>query len=245
MKYIAYILIIIVFLFNNTIFAQEEAETQVDASKPTNLYTQVNTVFEYQSRKSGKDVYGTRINVQYTFNPDNLLLVEVPLLYNSRTEKFGLSDVRIRYFCVAKRNLTKTIIAIAPFADISVPTGKFEDGLGSSSWSLSAGVVMGIVLTQKIALFPGVGYAHITEPKDYIGSAKNGVNIQTNMSVKFNDRAFVFINPIVNIFEKMNWSGEFNFNYMAKPNRLLLNIGYFPLFTQDIHTIRTGATFYF
>lgn len=223
----------------------QEVEIKVDASKPTNLYTQVNTVLEYQSHKFGKDVYGTRINVQKAFNPDNLLLVELPFLYNSGTEKFGLSDMRVRYFYAAKRNLSKTFIAMVPFVDISIPTGKFDNGLGTSRWSFTGGLVMGMVLTKKIALFPGVGYAHITEPNAYEGESNNGVNIQTNVSIKFNENFFVFVNPILTIFDKSNWSGEFNFNYMAKPNKLKLNLGYYPLFTQDIHTIRTGATFYF
>ena len=219
-------------------------EVQVDASKPTNLYTQINTVLEYQIHNSGSDVYGTRINVQYTFNPDNLLLLEFPLLYNSGTDKFGLADVRVRYFYVAKRNMSKSFIALAPFVDVSIPTGRFEDGLGSSSWSLTGGFVVGIVLSPKMAIFPGVGYVHITEPTGYIGHSKNGVNIQSNLSVKFTDKAFMFINPTVTILDKVSWSGEFNFNYMVKPNKLKFNVGYFPLFTQNIHVIRAGASFY-
>lgn len=229
-------------LFFENILAQE---TEVDASKPTNLYTQINTVLEYQNHKSGDNIYGTRINAQYTFDPDNLLLVEFPLLYNSGTEEFGLSDTRIRYFHAAKRNLSKNIIAIAPYADITIPTGKFDKGLGSSSWTLSGGLVVGMVLTKQIALFPGIGYVHITEPSKFDGESQNGINIQTNMSVKFSKRAFVFVNPIVTILDDALWSGEFNFNYMAKPNKLKLNIGYYPLFTQNVHTIRSGATFYF
>ncbi|MDN5210499.1 hypothetical protein QQ020_00530 [Fulvivirgaceae bacterium BMA12] len=236
------ILTLIVFASFNSLIAQE---TEVDASKPTNLYTQINTLLEHQNPESRDNIYGTRLNIQYTFNPDNLLLVELPILYNSATEKFGLSDMRMRYFYAARRNLTKAIIAIAPFVDVTLPIGKFEDGLGSSSWTLSAGTVIGIILTQKIALFPGVGYVHVTEPEDFDGKAQNGINIQTNMSISFSQRAFVFINPIVNILDEMLWSGEFNFNYMAKPNKLKLNLGYFPLFTQDVHTLRSGATFYF
>ena len=228
-----------------TIGSAQENEIEVDASKPTNLYTQVNTVLEYQSHSSGNDVYGTRINVQKAFNPDNLLLVEIPMLYNSGTEKFGLSDMRVRYFYAAKRNISKTFIALVPFADITIPTGKFSNGLGSSRWSFTGGLVMGMVLTKKIAVFPGLGYVHITEPSAYDGKANNGVNIQTNVSVKFSDSFFVFINPILTVFDEANWSGEFNFNYMAKPNKLKLNMGYYPLFTQDIHTLRGGATFYF
>ena len=45
----------------------------VDASKPTNLYTQINGAFEYQAHQNSSDLYGTRINVQYAFDPDNLL----------------------------------------------------------------------------------------------------------------------------------------------------------------------------
>jgi hypothetical protein len=46
-----------------------------------------------------------------------------PFLYNDLTKKTGLSDTRIRYFNAVKRNISKTIIAIAPFVDISIPTG--------------------------------------------------------------------------------------------------------------------------
>ena len=228
-----------------TLVAQDNDATQtVDASKPTNLYTQVNAAFEYQSRKDSPDLYGTRINVQYAFNPDNLLLVELPLLYNEGTDKFGLSDTRVRYFHAAKRNITKRLIAIAPYVDITMPTGSFKNGLGLDVWSLSAGVVAGYVLTPKIAMFPGVGYVHVTEPNDYVGKSQNGVNFQTNMSISFSDRAFLFVNPIVTILSDTIWTGEFNFNYMITPNKLKVNAGYFPNFTNDINTIRVGATIF-
>ena len=238
-------MVLMIFLFIGSIsFAQDEEVQEIDASKPTNLYTQVNAAFEYQSHKNGGDVYGTRFNVQYAFNPDNLLLVEVPVLYNEGTEKLGLSDVRLRYFHAAKRNITERLIAIAPYADISIPTGKFSHGLGSSSWSLSAGIVFGYVLTPKIALFPGAGYVYITEPTDYNGNSHSGINFQTNMSISFSNRAFLFVNPIVTILDQTIWSGEFNFNYILKPNKLKVNLGYYPTFTNDIHTIRVGGTIY-
>jgi len=114
--------------------------------------------------------------------------------------------------------------------------------LGSSSWSLSGGMLAGLVLTSKIALFPGVGYVHITKPRAFVGISKNGINLQTNMSVKFNSKLFLFVNPIVTIFDEALWSAEFNLNYVAKPNKLKFNIGYFPVFTNDIHTLKAGAT---
>jgi hypothetical protein len=220
-------------------FAQDQT---VDASKPTNLYTQLNAAFEYQSSKKGDNLYGTRINVQYAFDADNLLLVEVPLLYNEGTSKFGLSDTRVRYFHALKRNITKRLIAIAPYADITIPTGSAKNGLGSDIWSLAAGVVAGYVVSPKIAMFPGVGLVHVTA-NDLIES-QTGVNFQTNMSISFSQRAFLFVNPIVTILAKTNWSSEFNFNYMITPNKLKVNLGYFPNFTNDINTFRLGATLF-
>jgi opacity protein-like surface antigen len=225
-------------------FAQEEETQSVDASKPTNLYTQVNGAFEYQSHKNSSDLYGTRFNVQYAFNPDNLLLVEVPFLYNEGTEKFGLSDMRFRYFHAAKRNITQRFIAIAPYADITAPTGSVNHGLGADVWSLAGGVVFGYVLTPKIALFPGVGYVHVTDSDKSGIESQNGVNFQTNMSINFTPRAFLFVNPIVTVLDRTLWTGELNFNYMVKQNKLKANIGYYPDFTNDIHTFRAGATIF-
>lgn len=227
-------------------FSQEE-QTQaqtVDASKPTNLYTQVNAAFEYQSHKNSSDLYGTRINVQYAFNPDNLLLLEVPFLYNEGTKNFGMSDMRVRYFHALKRNITERLIAIAPYADFTLPTGSFENGLGGNVWSLSGGVVAGYVVSPKIAMFPGLGYVHVTAPSDYPGKAQNGINIQTNMSISFSQQAFLFVNPIVTVLSDTIWTAELNFNYMITPNKLKVNAGYFPNFTADINTFRFGATIF-
>ncbi|AUC16291.1 hypothetical protein BTO06_14540 [Tenacibaculum sp. SZ-18] len=225
------------------LFSQDDTQT-VDASKPTNLYTQINGALEYQSHENGGDLYGLRVNVQYAFDADNLLLLEVPFLYNDASNKFGISDLRIRYFHALKRNITKRLIAIAPYADITVPTGSFENGLGGNVWSLSAGVVAGYVVSPKIAMFPGAGIVHITEPSDFDGASQTGVNFQTNMSISFNSRAFLFVNPIVTFLSNTVWSGEFNFNYMIKPNKFKVNIGYLPNFTGNIHTFRLGGTIF-
>ncbi len=235
---------LITFLFTTLLFAQEEETENLDASKPTNLYTQVNGAFEYQSREGSPDRYGMRFNVQYAFNPDNLLLVEIPFLYNEGTENFGLSDMRFRYFYAAKRNVTKRLIAIAPYADITAPTGSIKHDIGQDVWSLSGGVVFGYVLTPKIALFPGVGYVHVNDFKKGKFSPQNGLNFQTNMSINFSSKAFLFVNPIITVLDRTLWTGELNFNYMVKPNKLKTNIGYYPNFTNDIYIFRVGATIF-
>jgi len=227
-------------LSSSLIFAQDNSEqTTIDPSKPTNLYTQFNTLAEYNAH-DGFATYGTRLNFQYAFNPDNLLLAEVPLLYNDATDKFGVSDVRVRYFNAIKRNISKTIIAIAPFTDITIPTGSFEDGLGGDTWSLAAGAVIGIALSKNIFLFPGANYVYLTEPEE------SGLGLQTNMSVKFNPNSFLFLNPIVTFFSfDTIWQAELNYNYIIIPNKFKVNAGWNPNFTNDINTFRLGATIYF
>ena len=80
-------LLFIIFSFST--FAQDTttivepipAEKEIDASKPTNLYTQVNVLPEYQHFKGGSDKYGSRFNIQYAANADNLFIIEVPFLH--------------------------------------------------------------------------------------------------------------------------------------------------------------------
>lgn len=219
----------------------QEPKQDIDPSKPTNLYTQFNVLAEVNNGENF-NTYGTRLNFQYAFNPDNLLLVEIPLLYNDATEKFGLSDTRVRYFHAYKRNITKRLIAIAPYADITMPTGSAKNGLGSDRWSLAAGVVAGYIVSPKISMFPGVGLVHLTAPTG--GDSQTGLTLQTNMSVSFSKKSFLFVNPIVSFLDKTNWQAEFNYNYIITPNKLKVNAGWYPSFTNDVDTFRVGATFF-
>ena len=219
-------------------FAQEKPTQEIDPSKPTNLYTQFNTLSEI-NKYDEFSTYGTRLNFEYAFNPDNLLLVEVPFLYNDLTKKTGLSDTRIRYFNAVKRNISKTIIAIAPFVDISIPTGNSNYGLGEGTWSLAAGAVVGMVISEKVALFPGVNYVYLTK------LSESGFGLQTNMSVSFSKKSFLFVNPIVTFFSfDTIVQAELNYNYILKPNKFKVNLGWLPNFTNNINTIRLGATFF-
>jgi hypothetical protein len=84
-KYLSTILFLFFLL---TVTAQTDTSTskpskQIDPSKPSNLYTQVNGNLEFQS-SSSNNLYGLRVNVQYAFNPNNLFFLELPLLNNSK-----------------------------------------------------------------------------------------------------------------------------------------------------------------
>ncbi len=254
MRFIAFILVTSS-LFTASLSAQDSLQTKknIDPSKPTNLYTQVNTNLEYQAGKS-QNLFGIRANVQYAFNPDNLLLVELPLLNNDRTNKFGLGDTRVRYFNAIKRNISKSFIAIAPFADISLPSGSYMNGLGTSSWSIAGGIVFGFVVSKKLSLFPGINYVHITKPStDLIPSSSkfssNGVGFQFNASYVINKQTFLFVNPIPSFLNSNGnwnsiWAAEFNLNRIVVPNKFKMNLSWNPNFTYTINVFRLGATIF-
>ncbi|NNV56346.1 hypothetical protein [Limnovirga soli] len=248
-------IIFLLVLSATAVFAQDSAVVKqtVDPSKPTNLYTQVNAGLEYQSGKT-QNLIGARVNVQYALNPDNLFLVELPLLYNDLSSKFGAGDMRIRYYNAVKRNISKSFIAIAPFADISLPTGSYKNGLGSSSWSLAAGVVGGFILSKKLSIFPGISYVHVTKPgtdliPEALKFASDGAGLQFNASYAFNKSTFLFINPTPAFLStngnwKTFWSGELNLNKIITPNKFKVNAFWGPNFTTKVYTYRLGATVY-
>jgi hypothetical protein len=257
-----FIVSLTILLISTVSFAQSQSpvkadtitgKKEIDPSNPTNLYTQVNTSFEYQTSKP-QNLYGLRINVQKAFNPDNLLFIELPMYYNDRTGKFGQGDMRIRYYSVVKRRITKRFIAIVPFVDIGIPTGLYKNGLGGSVWSFAGGIVGGFVLSKKLSLFPGVSYVHLTKPAtgliaDINKFSADGIGLQFNASYKFNKTTFMFINPTPSFINtngnwKAFWSGDLNLNKIIKPNKLKMNIGWSPNFTARLHTIKLGTTFF-
>lgn len=254
MKSLILFLFTLLFTTANMI-AQDEApkKQEVDPSKPTNLYTQINTNLE-GSFSDAQNLFGLRVNVSYAATPDNLFLIEAPILYNDRTQKFGISDSRIRYFAVVKRNITKNFIALAPFADLTLPTGSYKNGLGGSSWSIAVGTVFGFIAGKKLALFPGVSYVHGTKPSTNLipeasKFASNGIGLQFNASYSFSKSTFMFINPTpvfmnANSSWKTIWTGELSLNHIFIPNKLKANIFWGPNFTNKIHVLRIGTTFY-
>lgn len=233
--------------------AQEVQDTtkKIDPSNAGNLYTQVNTSFELKRSQGDRYMYGLRMNGQYAFNPNNMILFEVPVMYNDHTEKFGISDFRIRYYRAVMRNMSKTFTFLIPFADVSMPTGSFSKGLGTGRWSFGAGLILGVRISKSFSLFPGISYVYVTKDRVElpIDDHSNGLSIQTNASLKFTKRLYAFINPIFTYTYSLsswhpNWKAEVNLNYMIKPT-FKVNVGWSPDFTNTTHVFRAGTTFYF
>jgi hypothetical protein len=235
-----------------TVSAQHK-ESEIDPSKPTNLYTEVSVNLDYK-KSDEENLYGVRGSISYAINPDNLIMAEIPFLRNDLTGKTGLSDIRVRYFAALKRDISPTFIAIAPFLDITMPTGSFENGLGGSSWSFTAGSVIGLMFSEKFGLFPGIGIIHMTKPTtdllpDDMKFTSTGVAFQFNASYSFSNKTYIFVNPTPSILStngiwKTYWAGETSLNHTFIPGKLLMSLYWGPNFTNKTNSFRLGATFY-
>jgi hypothetical protein len=194
-----------VILFFYPTFAQEELSQGKDNSKPTNVYSQADNFLEFTSYEK-YNTFGYNPRLTYTPNEDNALILEVPFLYSTLTDKFGLSDIRLRYFYIPYRDYTKTFGSFGLSMDMFMPTGKVENGLGSSSWRFSPGLTFGLIANkaQTISLFPVISYIFTTEPTsdqipDEFKESDHGINLQVISSFILSEDAFLLVTPIYDI----------------------------------------------
>ena len=187
------------------LYAQVDNDNQKDNSKPTNVYSQIDNFLEFATYKTF-NTFGYNPRLTYTPNEDNALTLELPLLYTTKTDRFGLGDIRLRYFYIPYRDYTKTFGSFGASMDAFLPTGNFEDGLGSSSWRFSPGLTFGLILNQSqtISFFPIISYIYTTEPtSDLIDpelkEPDHGMNFQVIGSFIISNDAFVLITPIYDL----------------------------------------------
>lgn len=178
-------------------FAQEE---KIDASKPTNFYTFLDNTLELTSSEN-QNVFGYRGNLTYAPSAEHLILGELPLLYNDRTQKFGLGDLRVRYFWLPYKDYSKFVGAFGPSVDLFIPTGSYEDGLGSSSWVISPGVTVGLMAADWIQFFPILSYQYVSkQTTDLIPEsqkkARQGLTFQVLIPVVISPKFFMQFTPV-------------------------------------------------
>lgn len=244
--------VIIFFLWICGIQAQDSEE--IDPAKPTNFYTQVNVAAEYSFGKAD-ELIGTRINGQYSFNSNNLVLFEVPFLYNLDRDAAGLGDIRLRYFGIIKKDYSKTfpkIAAIAPTVDVVLPTGSFEKGIGSSSLVISPGLVWGWFFSEKTQVFPIISYQHISKPGSNLVPEefrydKHGMTFQAIANYSFSKKTFLQVTPIYAINDLSrggdSFTTEFKMSYMPTVTSKV-QIFLRQEFTRSQTTINAGYTLY-
>jgi hypothetical protein len=239
--------------FSQNINAQDVEEVKKDNSKPTNVYSQIDNYLEYTSYES-YNTFGYNPRLTYTPNENHAISLEVPLLYSDLTNKFGLADMRLRYFLVAYRDYTKTFGSFGASLDVNLPTGNYADGLGSSSWRFSPGLTFGIILNQKqtFSIFPIISYIYTSKPRsnaipDDLKETDHGINLQIITSFVISDDAFLLITPIYDM-KDLEDTREDDFLLEIEPvfdimkDRFQMGAYYKGAFSAQTHTFRLNFT---
>jgi len=154
------------------------------------------------------------------------------------------------------RDYTKTFGSFGASVDIYMPTGKFEDGLGSSSWRFSPGVVMGIIFNEKqtISAFPVISYLYTSKPTsesipEQMKEADHGMNFQVITSFIVSDDAFILVTPIYDV-KDINDTREDEFLLEIEPvmdilqDRYQVGAFYRGAFKNNSHTFSLNFTIF-
>jgi len=227
-------------------YAQSDPKKK-DNSKPTNVYSQVDNFLEFKNTPE-YNTFGYNPRISYAPHENHAFILDVPLLYNFQYEKFGLSDIRIRYFGVAYRNYDNFFGSFGASLDIYAPTGKYENGLGTSSWRISPGLTFGFILNKMktISIFPVLSYIYTTEPTsdqvpEELREVDHGVSLQFISSFVVSDDFFILITPILD-FKDLEDQREDEFILEIEPvidiakDRYQMGIFYRGAFVSKAHT---------
>lgn len=244
-----YLLLCLFILISGTISSQD-TNKEIDASKPTNFYTLLDNTLENTSSPD-QNVFGYRGKLTYAPSEAHLILVEVPLLYNDRTTKFGIGDIRVRYFFLPYKNYDKIIGAFGPSIDIFAPTGSFENGLGSGRWIVSPGLTIGLMAADWIQFFPIVSYQYASKPvydnpTPEANKSTSGITFQVLTPIVFSDKFFMQVTPIFKMNDigdvrKDRYIQELFASYTIAP-KLQITVFYNGNFTDNIHQFSAGLT---
>ena len=253
------ILLTCFFLSNRfTVSAQDSVTTSItsrfDPSKPTNTYDRLSNNLEYNFLRNGTRTFGYRGNlVLASHDQRNSVHIEIPLLYSTFSQKFGLSDIRFRYYWIPYKHYSRKPGAFGLLLDTYVPTGSFKDGLGRGRWIFAPGLSTAFVF-GRFSTFPFVAYLYSSEIKDVKTStpgseALSGYIIQSICVYKFR-KSYLDCTPI---FMKNSYSNsgkddfvlEGNYLYMIKPNKM--QVGFFArrYFLGNSTTLRAAWRIYF
>ena len=229
--------------------AQQE-EDAIDASKPTNFYTLLDNTIE-NTNSTGQNVYGYRGKLVFAPSQAHLVLTEVPLLYNDRTDKFGIGDIRARYFFLPYKNYDKLIGAFGPSLDVFAPTGSFENGLGGGRWIISPGVTVGLMVADWIQFFPILSYQYASKPvfdnpAEELDKSTSGITFQVLTPIVFSDKFFIQVTPIIKLNDlgderQDRYVQELSATYSAG-EKLQITGFYNGNFKDDIHQVAIGLT---
>lgn len=244
----------LIFLNRLKITAQDTL-AHIDPSKPTNFYNRMTNSLEYNFTGKNKMTYGYRGNLVWASpNQHHSAQLEVPLLYATSSKKFGLGDLRFRYYWVPYKDYSKKPGAFGFAFDSYLPTGSYKNGLGRGRWIASTGLSTAFVF-GKFSAFPIVSYLYSSEVaegnKTSAGTEElHGYMIQCIFVYKFNKKSYLDCTPS---FMKNSYSNagkddlvlEGNYLYMIKPNKMQVGCFFRRYLYGDATTLRASTRIYF
>ncbi len=225
-----------------------------DPSKPTNFYTLLSNNVEANIRGQGGNIVGYRGELIYSPSEAHLILAELPLLYNTGTKRFGLGDVRTRYFYLPYKNYDRVVGAAGPSIDVFWPTGRVSNGLGSESFVISPGFTLGLIFADWIQAFPVISYQLVTKsmsasipPEDK--KVTHGINLQAIIPIVFHPQFFMQVTPIgliqdVTRRQSTRYIQELLAQYQPW-TKVAINAFWRGNFTDKDQTVRLGVTVFF
>jgi hypothetical protein len=199
------ILFLFLTLFLSLKGLSQENQDKKDTSKPTNVYSQIDNFFEFVSA-SNFNTLGYNPKLTYATSDELSFVLEVPLRYHNKSKHFGMGDIRFRSFYVPYKNYENTLGSFGVSIDIFAPTGKYEYGLGTSSWRISPGIIVGFILneSQTISIFPNLSYTYTSKPSSTnvpveLQETDHGITFQITNSFVLSEDAFLLITPIYDV----------------------------------------------
>lgn len=207
------------------LMAQQNSENQnntaeIDPSKPSNLYSSLAVSGERQHAAGNVNTWGTRIYGSFAPSERQLLQVELPLLYNAFSKKFGIGDIRGRYFGLIKKNDKQVFNSFGGSLDVFFPSGSREKGLGSGSWIIAPGILAGITVSPKVLLYPIVSFVHVTKPDFKSAKATNGSSIEVISVFDLGSAAWLQFTPKFSINDFKNRDNS-NLNFRLNLGKMI------------------------
>lgn len=251
MKNASVFMVLFILMATSAAFGQKEQV--IDASKPTNFYNSLNHAFEFISRPVGGNLMGYRANLVLAPSDRNLILGEIPVLYNSESKKIGLGDVRARYFYLPHKDYSKFFGAFGPSIDIIAPTGSLANGLGSGRWTIAPGIAMGFMFSEKVQVFPILSYQYtskqVTGVLPSIDYPINGGSLQFVTVLVPNSKNFFQVTPqfaqsYQNGISTFSYIQEFNYGYQVN-SKSIMGVYFKRDFKTELTQVSVGITKYF
>lgn len=161
--------------------------------------------------------------MQYALNNSNAISTYIPWLYNMHTNSWGVSDLRIRYVSVIKRDISPGFLALQCGMQVTIPSGSKELGLGSGRLLFQPFVTGILRFSQRISFMPTVSYIHYTsnEPKTQDVYSTQGLTLSPNLYYRLNDKVFLSAGAGISylssrISNTISYSGNCALSYVVK-----------------------------